>query len=157
MTEATTESTSHWTPWRFASVEALIRGLEEYASFRGEAKVARFAPGGGESDELAGRYDCVLRQNKAIDRAMLRMSHLTPHLHRLLDAYYRAGFNYEAGGWERAMRRAGFPTGDGIQHRREALRATFDVLIDDAHVTLFYAHRVRRRRELDTNSGPGLH
>jgi len=157
VTESAAESMSHWSGWQFHSIEALVRGLEEYAAFRGEAKVARFAPGGGESDELAGRHDCILRQNKAIDRAMLRMHHLTPHLHRLIDAYYRAGLCYEATGWERAMRRSGFPTGDGIQHRREALKATFDVLIDDAHVTLFYAHRVRRRRELDTNGGSGLH
>lgn len=128
--------------FQFHSVEAIQRALEEYASFHNGTKCPRYGREPmGDGNALQDKWECVMRQNRAIDRAMHRLRHIEPLSHRLLDVYYRSGWCYEANGWRRAAARVGLPMFAGDHHR-----AAFDLFLERAVSLLFYAHRIRPRR-----------
>lgn len=135
--------TTPWEGWRFHSEEELVQALEEYTAFKGAPKMPLYdGEPGGDADGMTSKWECVMKQNKAIDRAMLRLRHTHGLSHRLLDAYYRGGLCCEANGWERACARAGLP----YVHRGKYHRGTFEVLLSAAVEALFVAHCVRPRR-----------
>ena len=137
---------------RFKHVEDLHKALEEYAAFHDGTITRNYGPpspveaGPRTGDELEASQERIMRQNKAIDRAMCRLAVLAPLSHRLLHAYYRRpgpsgtpAACQEAKGWELAARRSGL-----VRSRSDRLsRATFDVFLEEAIGLLFVAHRAR--------------
>ena len=136
----------------FKYVEDLQAALEEYGAFHDGTKVRSYGPpspseaGPRTGDELAASQERIMRQNKAIDRAMFRLAVMAPLSHRLLHAFYRRpgptgtpAACQEAKGWEMAAHRSGLtPTkSDHIS------RTTFDVFLDEAVGLLFVAHRAK--------------
>lgn len=137
---------------RFDSAEDLRSALEEYGAFhdgtitRSYGPPSPAEPGPRTGEELEASQERVMRQNKAIDRAMCRLAVMAPLSHRLLHAYYRRpgpsgspAACQEAKGWELAARRSGLvhTKGDRLS------RATFDVFLEEAIGLLFVAHRAK--------------
>jgi len=137
---------------RFKHVEDLRKALEEYAAFHDGTITRNYGPpspaepGPRTGDELEASHERIIRQNKAINRAMCRLAVMAPLSHRLLHAYYRRpgpsgtpAACQEAKGWELAARRAGL-----VRARSDRLsRATFDVFLEEAVGLLFVAHRAK--------------
>ncbi len=105
---------------RFRHVEDLQSALEEYAAFHDGTIVRNYGPaspaaaGPRTGDEMAASQERIMRQNKAIDRAMRRLAIMAPLSHRLVHGYYRRpgpsgtpAACQEARGWETAARYAG--------------------------------------------------
>jgi len=136
---------------RFKHVEDLQSALEEYAAFHDGTIVRTYGPpspaaGPRAGDEMAASQERIMRQNKAIDRAMRRLAIMAPLSYRLVHGFYRRpgpsgtpAACQEARGWEMAARYAGLmPT------RSDRLcRATFDVFLEEAIGLLFVAHRAK--------------
>jgi hypothetical protein len=149
----TAHTVSRWGEERyFRHVEDLQVALEEYAAFHDGTKVRDYGPrtpsepGPRSGGELEASQERIMRQNKAIDRAMFRLAVMAPLSHRLLHAFYRRpgptgtpAACQEAKGWEMAAHYSGLtPTkSDHIS------RATFDVFLDEAVGLLFVAHRAK--------------
>lgn len=127
----------------FRSYEDLVRCLEQYSLLRGRYRSALDdrVPGGG--DGLPERYDLMLRQNRAVDRAMRRLYWMHRLSHRLLDAYYRDAWHEQAEGWQRALLRAGLPHHPQTQRERSLLEQTFEGLLRAAIESLWHASRIR--------------
>ncbi len=137
---------------RFKHIEDLQSALEEYAAFHDGTIVRRYGPpspgvaGPRTGDEMAASQERIMRQNKAIDRAMRRLAVMAPLTYRLLHGYYRRpgpsgtpAACQEARGWETAARYAGL-----MPRKSDRLcRATFDVFLDEAVGLLFVAHRAK--------------
>ncbi len=137
---------------RFKHVEDLRKALEEYAAFHDGTITRNYGPpspveaGPRTGEELEASQERIMRQNKAINRAMCRLAVMAPLSHRLLHAYYRRpgpsgtpAACQEAKGWELAARRSGL-----VHTRAERLsRGTFDVFLDEAIGLLFVAHRAK--------------
>ena len=144
--------TAHEDDMRFRHVEDLQAALEEYGAFHDGTIVRKYgAPtpsgtGPRAGDEMAASQERIMRQNKAIDRAMRRLAVMAPLSHRLVHGYYRRpgpsgtpAACQEAKGWETAARYSGL-----IPTRSDRLcRATFDVLLEEAVGLLFVAHRAK--------------
>jgi len=137
---------------RFKHVEDLQSALEEYAAFHDGTIVRNYGPaspgvaGPRTGDEMASSQERIMRQNRAIDRAMRRMAVMAPLSYRLVHGYYRRpgpsgtpAACQEARGWETAARYAGL-----IPRKSDRLcRATFDVFLEEAIGLLFVAHRAK--------------
>lgn len=86
---------SHTGDTRFRHVEDLRAALEEYAAFHDGTIVRSYGPpspaasGPRTGDETAASQERIMRQNKAIDRAMYRLAILASLSHRLLHGFYR--------------------------------------------------------------------
>jgi hypothetical protein len=95
---------------------------------------------------MAASQERIMRQNKAIDRAMRRLAVMAPLSYRLVHGYYRRpgpsgtpAACQEARGWETAARYAGL-----MPRKSDRLcRATFDVFLEEAIGLLFVAHRAK--------------
>jgi len=136
----------------FKHVEDLQSALEEYAAFHDGTIVRSYGPpsptaaGPRTGDEMVASQERIMRQNKAIDRAMLRLAVMAPLSCRLVHGYYRRpgpsgtpAACQEARGWETAARYAGLmPTKSD-----RLCRATFDVFLEEAIGLLFVAHRAK--------------
>lgn len=143
-----------WAPKtkRFNSAEDLRSALEEYGAFHDGTITRNYGPpsptepGPRTGGELEASQERIMRQNKAIDRAMCRLAVLAPLSHRVLHVYYRrpgpsgtSAACQEAKGWELAARRSGL-----VHTRADRLsRGTFDVFLDEAIGLLFVAHRAK--------------
>jgi hypothetical protein len=137
---------------RFRHVEDLRAALEEYAAFHDGTIVRNYGPaspaaaGPRTGDEMAASQERIMRQNKAIDRAMRRLAVMAPLSYRLVHGYYRRpgpsgtpAACQEARGWETAARYAGL-----MPRKSDRLcRATFDVFLEEAIGLLFVAHRAK--------------
>lgn len=137
---------------RFKYIEDLRKALEEYAAFHDGTITRNYGPpspvevGPRTGGELEASQERVMRQNKAIDRAMCRLAVMAPLSHRLLHAYYRRpgpsgtpAACQEAKGWELAARRSGL-----VHTKADRLsRTTFDVFLEEAIGLLFVAHRAQ--------------
>ena len=149
MPQTDTETRNPFVGWWFHDRKALVKALDEYAKFRGDAGPQRGGGSEGEQDP----YTEQLKRNAAIDKAMARLHHWHKLSHRLIDAYYRTGLNYEHDGWSRAMDRISnaFP---GLfyhtqtQRERERQSKLFDMLISQAVDSLFNAHCVQPQRNI---------
>lgn len=137
---------------RFKHVEDLRGALEEYAAFHDGTIVRNYGPpspataGPRTGNEMAASQERIMRQNKAIDRAMRRLAVMAPLSYRLVHGYYRRpgpsgtpAACQEAKGWETAARYAGLmPTKSD-----RLCRAAFDVFLEEAIGLLFVAHRAK--------------
>lgn len=136
-TQQAQEPTTVWR-WRFTSVAALRKALEEYTAFEDE----QFRRGErDEGDPDPGKMDTTFRlmaQNKEIDRRMYRLEVKARLYHRLIDAYYRTGLCSEAMGWQRAARRVGLPSEIKISRGRDVSRPQFEVVLDMALTALWH-------------------
>jgi hypothetical protein len=132
-------------PYVCHSREDLVRCLEQYATLRGRPKIAKIGEGGSEG-ELPERYDIMLRQNSAIDRAMSALKPRNKLGWRLLDSYYRLGLHEEAAGWERCLLRVDLPHRPNTHGERMLLERVWEVLLAEATDSLLYAHKVRSER-----------
>jgi hypothetical protein len=136
-------------PKKFANVEELWDALEEYGDFHDGTKTRRVGDrvqGGGE-ENFSSTQERIMRQNKTIDRAMIRLAVLSPQSHRLIHAYYRmpgpsgsAAARDEARGWIAAAKYAGLL----VDQQDRLPRTAFDLLLTDAVWLLFVAHHAKR-------------
>ena len=80
---------------RFRHVEDLCGALEECSAFHDGTIIRNYGPsspttaGPRTGDEMAASRERIMRQNKAIDRAMGRLAVMAPLSYRLVYAYYR--------------------------------------------------------------------
>lgn len=80
---------------RFKHVEDLQSALEEHAAFHDGTIVRSYGPpspgaaGPRTGDEMGASQERIMRQNKAIDRAMRRLAVMAPLSYRVLHGYYR--------------------------------------------------------------------
>jgi len=135
-----------WKPWKFTSIGALTKALEEYTALSAMAYLHGAGRDEGDPDpEEMDTYYRIMNQNKEIDRRMLFLGRQAPLYHRLLDCFYCAGLCTEHRGWEQAAKRLGMPIGS--RHRREF----FEELVSEGVRELFHATKSRSERGIDNS------
>ena len=134
MTGTTTEQqTSVWKRWRFTSMAALRKALEEYTALS-MAAYTHGEPDGADPDPST--MDTAFRlmaQNREIDRKMLMLGRSAPLYARIIDGYFLSGLCCEARGWEIAAARAGLP------HQTKHQSDVFEELVCECVRELFVA------------------
>ena len=139
----------------FTSVEQMWLALTEYHEFH-DGTVCRsygppevFGAGPPVGEEIDGKRERIMDQNKALDHALFRIRLIAPRPYRLLHALFRRpgehgcpAASWEYSGWIEALRYSGYsPT-----KLDRVSRPTFDVILGDAVNLLFYLHQFRPAR-----------
>lgn len=134
MTSTTTEQqASVWKRWRFTSMAALRKALEEYTAL----SMGAYTHGErDDSDPDPEKMDTgfrIMAQNREIDRKMLLMGRKAPLYVCIIDGYFLSGLCCEARGWEIAAARVGLP------HVSKHQRDVFDEVVAECVRELFLA------------------
>ena len=134
MKSTTTEQqTSVWKRWRFTSMAALRKALEEYTAMA----MSEYTHGErDDSDPDASQMDTAYRlmaQNREIDRKMLLLGRSAPLYARIIDGYFLSGLCCEARGWEITAARVGLP------HASKHQRDVFEEVVAECVRELFVA------------------
>ena len=134
---ATVPQESVWKRWRFTSLAALRKALEEYTALA-MAQYTRGQTDGSDPDpETMDTEYRLMAQNREIDRRMLLLGRVAPLYCRILDGYFLSGLCCQAKGWEVTASRVGMP------HFARRHRDVFEEVVSECVRELFHVTETR--------------